>query len=417
VLNLRVEHQLLLALVAPLGDRAPLLAALIRAPGFSWPAFERDAVAWGLAPLVDHRLREAGLIAGAPDSVARHLAAIRHLTAVRNALLLRRLSEVAAACAGQGIPLIVLKGGDLMQTLYTHPSLRIVLDLDLLVPAGDVSRAEALLAGLGYAPAAAMERDWFDENLHHGLPWQLADGSACIELHWALTRPSDPFRVDPAGIWARAIPLSPSAPGTLRLSASDNVEYLATHLFRHLTAPDGALRSLADLALLLDSAAGRSLDWESLLERSRGQGTGLPLALALRLLEEAGPGRGARQRAAAFEAAVNDPALLARADHLLRELFRMPPRQPHAIVSGLSGLGQARGPGARVGFILRGLFPGARHLNRDLRPGQQQLPLLLRYPALAFNYFRELGQLGPRAARGAYRLGRIRREMEKARER
>lgn len=413
MLNLPVEQRLLLALLAPVADRAPRLAVLARTEPFSWPEFERCAVSWGVAPLVDHRLREAGLIGEAPDAVARHLADIRRLTAVRNALLLRRLAGVTAAFSRKGIPHIVLKGGDLMQTLYPHPSLRIVLDLDLLVDRENTDRAEALLTGLGYVPGAAMESDWFDENLHHGLPWQQADGSACIELHWALTRPSDPFRLDLPGLWTRAVPLSSSAAGALRLSASDNVEYLAVHLFRHLTTPDGALRSLADLALLLDSDAGRALDQKALLERARRQGTCLPVALALRLLEEAAPESGAAARAAPFEAAVSDERLVRRGRALLRNLFRMPSQQPHAIVSGLCGLGQACGPGAGLRFLLRGLFPEARDLNRDLRPGQHRLPLPLRYPLLAFNYLRELGKLGPRAALGAWRLGRVRRDLAK----
>jgi hypothetical protein len=307
---------------------------------------------------------------------------------------------------------MLLKGADLMRTVYPHPSLRISLDLDLLVERETIDRADELMRSLAYTPASAMEREWFDENLHHGIPWKNADGTV-VELHWTLVRKNDPFHVDVTGLWERSLPVTIRRAAARRLSAGDGAEYLAVHFFRHLTAPDAAFRSLADLALLLDSAEGRTIDWEFVRGGSRGRGTTLPLALTLRLLDAVWPERGLDSLVAGLQSDLGDRRLIARSQRLLDNLFDLPSHQPPAMVSGLTRLGQENGAAGKVAFLASGLFPKPAHLNRDLSPAQSRWPMPLRYPLLAFNYLREFTRLGPRAALLAYRLGQLRGTMQR----
>ena len=67
-----------------------------------------------------------------PAAVREHLKASYYATAARNTLLFRELSRILAALAEAEIPVILLKGVDLAQTLYPDPALRLMGDLDLL---------------------------------------------------------------------------------------------------------------------------------------------------------------------------------------------------------------------------------------------------------------------------------------------
>lgn len=403
----------LLGLLPPTAGREESLRGLTERPGFDWRRLEQRAVRWGLAPLVHFRLEKAGLIDRAPEAVISHLARIRQYTAVRNSLIDRELERIASAFESASLPMMLLKGADLMRTVYPHPSLRISLDLDLLVGRDVIDRADDLMRGLAYTPATAMDREWFDENLHHGVPWKSANGIV-VELHWTLVRKNDPFHVDVAGLWERALPVAIGRAAALRLSAADGAEYLAVHFFRHLTAPDGAFRSFADLALLLEAPEGRAIDWEVVRAGARRRGTTLPLALVLSLLNETWPERGLNPPVAGLEADLGDGRLIARSRRLLDNLFHLPSHQPPAIVSGLTRLGQESGVARKAAFLAGGLFPRPAYVNRDLTRGQTRWPVALRYPMLALNYFMELLRLGPRGALVAYRLGQLRGAMTRS---
>jgi hypothetical protein len=199
----------------------------------------------------------------------------------------------------------------------------------------------------------------------------------------------------------------------LRLSCPDNIEYLSVHFFRHLTSPDGAFRSLADLALLLQSPESQGVDWENLASAGGGSGTLVPMALCLWALAEMLPAPDLQPRAAMLAQRLDDAQALRRSKSMVWELFRLPAQQPVAVSSGFTGLGQARGPAAKLRFLLRGLLPHRSAVNRDLAAHQTRLPLFLRYGALALTYTRELIQLGPRGGMANYRLGRLRGELER----
>ncbi len=101
-----------------------------------WALFARMAEAEGVAPLIHYTFQGAGYPAGIPDETRQSLALAYYSTAAHNALLFRELERILAAlAAGAEIPVIVLKGAALAQTVYPDPALRPMGDLDLLVHA------------------------------------------------------------------------------------------------------------------------------------------------------------------------------------------------------------------------------------------------------------------------------------------
>jgi hypothetical protein len=429
--SMRPEHRLVLAAAMPPAPaRDECLALLAARPALDWSRVERAAIDWGLAPLVGRGLGAwAGNAPGAsvdppedppppapraslpPAALLERCRSIERLTAVRNALLLHHAQGVGRLAGALGHPLVALKGADLMQTVYPGLGCRVTADLDLLARADDIPALEAALLAAGWR-ADMSGREWYDRHLHHGHPWTSPDGAVTMELHWGLVRPDDPFTFDAALLVERRRPIHAARGGSAltRLDAVDAALFLAAHAVRHLDAPDGAYRSLIDLAWLL--AAEPGLDAEALAVRARAQRLDRVMAAALAWLDDTAPGAGG-----AHLAAVGRRLPPIEEDDRVRELAAMmtalaerPAHRPLAVASGVTGCWQRSGR-ARWAFLWRGLAPAPADVNRDLAPGQRKRPLPLRYLALAGNYLDEVRRLGPGGLAMAARLGRLRRRL------
>lgn len=182
------------------------------------------------------------------------------------------LMDVARAFADAGVPLIVLKGLTLAETVYPDLGTRVMSDLDLLVHMKDVDRAHDLLSGLGYSPHSeanpvghgeAFVRQFEGERLYLH-----PDRPFCpVELHWFLIN-RDWFRVttrlEEDALWQRAQPLLLDGLAAWQLSPEDTVLYLCLHLAIHHRY--SLVRGFVDLDRLI--RYGPPLDWEALVSRA-----------------------------------------------------------------------------------------------------------------------------------------------------
>ncbi len=276
-----------------------------RASEVDWPAFTPDdwrlltimAKTEGVAPLLYNAFKGFNvqtLNVGTFNVLQKEY----YSTAAYNALLFSELERVLAALNAADIPVILLKGAALAQTLYPDPALRPMSDLDVLVPFEEVDHAVQAAQELGYRGDDALSY-WpsLERVLGHHEHLQNEKG-VNLELHWSLTQafngdhtltdwfwrhtqPLRELRAAPPGVFPRAEP-SPllSFPGGQALSPTSHVMYLSTHLFLQHGAARGLLLWLYDLHLLL-TRYGEEIDWEALLARSRHLGWGAPLAAAL----------------------------------------------------------------------------------------------------------------------------------------
>jgi hypothetical protein len=367
-------------------ERDARLALLAAAPGFDPTRAGRRAIDWGLAPLLSRTLARHPAGERFSPEAREHLALVARLTGVRNALLLHHLRAIGRRFAEPPLPFLVLKGADLMQTVYPDPGCRVSVDLDLLVARPRIDEAEARLRAAGWTPALAVSRDWFDRNLHHGVPWTSPDGAVTLELHWELVRPGDPFPLDAAAVFERTLPFPAAGITARRLAPADLLDHLAAHVLRHLHTPDGAYRSLVDVAWVR-AACGPP------------EHPGVALALALDWV--------AAQLGGAPPPAGDDP-VRAAGRHLLARLPSLPVRQAPAVANGVIGLAE-RGAGARLRFLAGALLARGDDAARDLTPEQARQPGVVRLLSRFRNFAGETRQLGPRGLVAAWRLGRFRR--------
>jgi hypothetical protein len=260
-----------------------------------WQRLAALAEAQGIAPLLSHRLPPE-----APAALRGRLQRSYYISAAGNALLIQELKYILKAFQQAGIPVVVLKGIDLAVDVYPDPALRVMTDLDVLIPYQYVPLAVRLLSRLGYQKMA--ENHAHHHVLLHGGPQHQVP----LELHWSLV---DAFHPATSGDhhaqewfwqhtqpWPRQARLpagsNPTAAGLAELGAlalqpEANLLYLTAHLLQQHPGEGERLVWYYDLYLLLErqSAAGE-LDWMALLSQARLLGWDVLLDRALRALEE-----------------------------------------------------------------------------------------------------------------------------------
>ena len=234
------------------------------APPADWADVVRVAEAESVAPALGFALSRhpddavppavAGRLRGCfRQSLARHVVASGHLAA-----LLGALNEAS-------IPVIPLKGAVLAETVYPHPALRPMSDLDVLVHPHDRLRTDAVLRGLGYRPGEDAHSFGFDMR-HDAAVVYDGPGGARVDMHWRLL--NDPrFAWDHAGaeaVWKRARPVTLAGQPALALAPEDLVLASAAHLAIHHGL--SGLLWYWDLALVSDRLP---LDWDVLACRAR----------------------------------------------------------------------------------------------------------------------------------------------------
>lgn len=186
----------------------------------------------------------------------------------------RLLREVLSGLSGTGIPVIILKGAALAETVYDEPVLRHCHDIDLLVRDQDIIRAKTLLPRLGFKTANPP-----DSKLHH---WRFEHESGLpVELHSRLFKV--PYYDPPLPeMWARTQRHAIAGVPAHILSPSDNILHICGHA--SYSSSRHSLRWVSDAWFILDRH--RDLDWDLLLDCARRSHLALPLSVMLGYLAE-----------------------------------------------------------------------------------------------------------------------------------
>lgn len=194
-----------------------------------------------------------------------------YLSNISRFMLLREdLKQLLAQTRSANIPVIVLKGVVLAETLYTSPGFRPMGDLDLLVQRRDFAEVLRRLAAIGWQPRLDRDdrglfdlasRTDADEAWQPG-EWTLHNQAGhALDLHWHLVPAvwlRAAYRVDMEAIWRQSVPLEGAElVGSFALSAVHTLLYLCLHIAQHgLTS----LRQLLDVDLFVRQAE-RFPDW------------------------------------------------------------------------------------------------------------------------------------------------------------
>jgi hypothetical protein len=238
--------------------------------------------------------------------------------------IIHELGAIIAAFREAAIPVIALKGAYLAENVYPDIALRCIgSDLDLLVASGDLAPACAALERLAYhrSESDELESHWeAAKNITlHGPP-----GRSPIELHWTIEHPSDPVKIDLAGLWSRARPARVAGCEGLAFAPED----LLLHLCLEATYHHGnwfqmGLRPFCDILAIIQ-CAGERMDWEQIEIRAREWSAEQLVHLALWLAREWLEARGIRGKPG-IHGQATCVLPIARAGHRVRDVLEYCP--------------------------------------------------------------------------------------------
>lgn len=118
-----------------------------------WIDFADVAMDHLVVPALAYRVEQQGLSDRLPALINRHLDAMLRLNRSRNKRLYEEALDIADALNEIDIVPVFLKGSaGILSGLYDEPGVRIMSDLDVLVPLDCADRCRHHLAGLGYTP-------------------------------------------------------------------------------------------------------------------------------------------------------------------------------------------------------------------------------------------------------------------------
>jgi hypothetical protein len=213
---------------------------------------------------------------GIPPDLGEPLLEVARRHRLRTEFMLLDLVPVLKALEKAGASPVVLKGAALAQQFRVP---RAFGDLDVLVPSPSVSMAAEALASAGFEEAETTRSRVFYERHHFHRVFRSRSGIT-LELHWALSRPSDYYRLDPAGVRERASTIAFHG-GEMRVPhPADQLLHAAAQCLRNGFAE---ARRVLDAAILLRSGAGAD---PGLLARARTSNLGAALWVLLRLAEQ-----------------------------------------------------------------------------------------------------------------------------------
>jgi hypothetical protein len=271
--------------------------------------------------------------------------------ATGNIRMMHLLERIARRFNDADLPLMVLKGAALNLLLYREPHERPMSDLDLMVPAKLVSRAQEILEKCGCRPGAPLVRDDFFPRYYYETEYSIGEiFPTRIDLH---VRPFRPLRyarlMPPAAFWEGAQTIAVGQATVLVPDDADMLIHLAVHAAVH-----GCSRGkwLDDVRRWL-AERGEQLDWERFLHHVGRWRLALPVRNTLNLM----------RNEVAIPEHVN--ACLAQMGVNWRDrlVLRHAPRDAeHTAAHVLVNAVCTPGLGFVLGYLIAITFPGRRHM-------------------------------------------------------
>jgi len=242
-----------------------------------WQEVARLAGMHGVAPLLYHRLKEH--LSSLPGEVAASLKDAYLDNISKNIRLYHELARILRVFQEANIPVIVLKGAALAETVYSNIGLRTIGDVDLLVRKEDIPNADRVLRSMG-CKAQGQSRVILKgfHHFHYTTPKTLLS----LEIHWDLVNADIAFHIDLEGIWSRAESAGVAREKCLILSSEDLLLHLCLHTGRHIQ--DMQVRMLVDIDEVIRTHP--AIDWDQVRTRAQQWGILRPVYVILRLSRE-----------------------------------------------------------------------------------------------------------------------------------
>ncbi len=269
-----------------------------RPPALAWlQALSEPAISlqWSLADWqrvirLARRLRLLGRLAEAcmaanieaslPAPVQRQLRGERAHSRARLRALLWTVEQVHLVLHDLGLPLVLLKGAAYVAQALPVAAGRLPSDLDILVPAEGIARAQQSLRENDWTEDAldAHDKRYYEEWSHEVPPMHNPRFELELDLHHGILPPVAAVTVDSRLLLHRLVPAGLA--GWQVLCPVDQLLHSAVHLF-HDSELRGRMRDLVDQDGLMRHFGGDDAFWDDLAARALQLQLVEPLALCV----------------------------------------------------------------------------------------------------------------------------------------
>lgn len=222
------------------------------------PRCDRD----GLLLVLDHAVLAGDLPVTDRQGVQLAEIAVRRAGAIVR--VERVLAEVVDLLASAGCDVAVLKGIPNGSRFWPDPEMRMVRDVDLLVPSGQIDRIVGLLEHAGAVRLVPELRSGFDRRFGKAVTLRTVDGVE-LDVHRTLVYGPHAFLVDEDSLWAQ-VTADIEIGGTTVRCFSPQAAFV--HGCLHAVSGGGATRS-SDLVDILAIAQHEALSIEAVAPVAR----------------------------------------------------------------------------------------------------------------------------------------------------
>ncbi len=252
---------------------------LLRLDDDAWPELiERARTSVVLARL-SVLAQENEVLQALPPTVRNRLNTAAQFARYNQTLIrfeVNRLLRVFKALDG---PILLLKGGAYLMGNLPPSRGRIMSDLDILVPKGEIGAVEQALIDAGWerAELADYDQHYYRDWMHEIPPMWHPERRVVVDIHHTIVPVTSRYRPYTEALFDASVDLA--SPGLKALCPADMVLHSAVHLFSEEFTV--ALRDLTDLHDLLEIFGKSDQFWATLVAHANLHGFGRILYYAL----------------------------------------------------------------------------------------------------------------------------------------
>lgn len=237
-----------------------------------WHELTTEAVRYRLAFQVQQFIEGDSAFGGnVPQECLGQLGEIVRKTLMNNLRQQAHLRQMLEALNEADIPVILLKGLWLGETIYRDLKARSTGDIDLLLRSEDMPRFTKLVIELGFDLPSNTANICDLPPFTNEFPLIHPIRKSFFDIHWALTRTPVEKPVDEEKFWLRSEIYTIAGTPCRTLCMEDHLLYLCYHAAIHHRFNYVGPRALLDIARLVDTPT-RPIDWQDLVTRSRELG-------------------------------------------------------------------------------------------------------------------------------------------------
>ncbi len=219
----------------------------------NWDWIFRQSQANRILPVIIHVLEREGCLSELPKENQLELHSILMRSEWEHQTKLSEFRQTQALFEKSDIPIIPLKGIALSYLIYEKKPLRLMNDIDLLIPEKNLERSRDILLADGFILNEAKNRWHTDVMMDIFGRWDFIQNKKVVDLQWA---PKffieDQFVAwDCQGAWKRATPFQKAGKNIWMLSAADQILYLVFQMINDLQINVVYLIQFLDLALVM----------------------------------------------------------------------------------------------------------------------------------------------------------------------